>query len=89
MEGNLNLNILCRDRDKTLQERTKVENLNKEITKDMAKNKLTKEQLEMRYQEMYQLWMNTRITHKQLARLYGYSENYTRQIIHRMRRVHG
>ena len=87
MEGNLN--ILCRDRNKTLQEQSKVKDLNKEIKKDMAKKKLTREQLEMRYEEMYNLWMNTRITHRELAKRYGYSENYTRQIIHRMRKVFG
>ena len=87
MEGNLE--ILCRDRNKTLQEQSKVEDLNKEIKKDMAKNKLTREQLEMRYEEMYNLWMNTRISHRELAKRYGYSEAYCRQIIHRMRRVHG
>lgn len=87
MEGNLE--ILCRDRNKTLQEQSKVRDLNKQISEDMTKKKLTKEQLEMRYQEMYNLWMSTRITHRQLAKKYGYSENYTRQIIHRMRKVFG
>lgn len=87
MEGNLE--ILCRDSKKTLQEQSKVKDLNKEIEKDMAKNKLTKEQLEMRYKEMYNLWMNTRITHRELAKRYGYSEAYCRQIIHRMRKVFG
>ncbi len=87
MEGNLE--ILCRDSKKTLQEQSKVRDLNKQISEDMAKKKLTREQLEMRYEEMYNLWMNTRITHRELAKRYGYSENYTRQIIHRMRRVYG
>ena len=87
MEGNLE--ILCRDSKKTLQEQSKVENLNKEITKDMAKKKLSSAELQMIYEEMYNLWMNTRITHRELAKRYGYSENYTRQIIHRMRRVYG
>ncbi len=87
MEGNLN--ILCRDRNKTLQEQSKVKDLNKEIEKDMAKKKLSSAELQMIYKEMYDVWMNTRITHRELARRYGYSENYTRQIIHRMRRVYG
>ena len=87
MEGELN--ILCRDSKKTLQEQSKVKDLNKQISEDMTKKKLTREQLEMRYQEMFNLWMNTRITHKELAKRYGYSENYTRQIIHRMRKVFG
>ncbi len=87
MEGNLE--ILCRDRNKNLQEQSKVRDLNKQISEDMAKKKLTRQELEMRYKEMYDVWMNTRITHRELAKRYGYSENYTRQIIHRMRRVYG
>ena len=87
MEGNLE--ILCRDRNKTLQEQSKVEDLNKAITQDMANKKLSTAELQMKYKEMYDVWMNTRITHKELARRYGYSEAYCRQIIHRMRRVYG
>lgn len=87
MEGNLQ--ILCRDSKKTLQEQSRVKDLNKQISEDMANKKLSTAELQMIYKEMYQLWMNTRITHKELAKRYGYSENYTRQIIHRMRRVYG
>ena len=87
MEGNLE--ILCKNKNQILQEQTKVENLNKEITQDMANKKLSSSELQMIYKEMYDVWMNTRITHRELAKRYGYSENYTRQIIHRMRKVFG
>lgn len=88
MEGNLNLNI-CKNRNQILQEQSKVRDLNKQISEDMAKKKLSSAELQMIYKEMYDVWMHTRITHKELAKRYGYSEAYCRQIIHRMRKVFG